>query len=116
MIEYFDKSGRPTAFCDSGTDVYLWNGRPAAFIHDDVVFAFTGQAIGRVTDGWICDLAGDRLLFEYDAVGGPPKPERQKRSAVGARARKPTRHPPVDVSTHAAPSLSWSDRDFAELI
>ena len=116
MIEYFDRDGRATAFCDYGKDLYLWDGSPAAFIHDDTVFAYSGRPIGWITDGWICDLAGCRLLFEYDAVGGPTKPERQKKPAVGTRGHKPPRRPPEDPGARRAVSQNWSDRTFAELI
>ena len=116
MIEYFDRSGRATAFCDYGKDVYLWDGQPAAFIHDETVFAYSGKPIGWITDGWLCDLAGARLLFEYDAVGGPAKPDRQKKTSPGTRGQKPQKPVRQDPGVRAALSQNWSDRAFAELI
>lgn len=116
MIELFDREGRETAFCRDGHSVYLWNGTPAAYITDDEVFAYSGRLIGWTKDGWISDESGARLLFEFDAVGGPEKPRRQSKTIAGPRRAKPAKGIPQDVSVRPSPSLSWSERSFAELI
>ena len=116
MIEYFDRSGRATAFCDYGKDLYLWDGRPAAFIHDETVYSYAGEPIGWISDGWVCDLDGGRLLFEFDAVGGPAKPDRQAKASVGTRGQKPQRRARREPGARAAISQNWSERTFADLI
>ncbi|MCJ2081027.1 hypothetical protein MKK49_07045 [Methylobacterium sp. J-090] len=116
MIEFFDREGRETAFCRDGHSVYLWNGTPAAFIDDDQVFAYSGRFIGLAKDGWIWDENGERLLFEFDAVGGPAKPKRQTKTAAGPRLANPARGTPHRMPTRPAPSAAWSDRSFADLI
>jgi hypothetical protein len=116
MIELFDREGREAAFCRDGHSVYLWDGTPAAYINDDAVYAYSGRFIGWARDGWISDEAGARLLFEFDAVGGPDKPRRQTKTAAGPRRAKPAKGTPEPVSARPAPSLAWSERSIAELI
>ena len=82
MIEFFDRHGMATAFCD-GQSIYLWDGRPVAYLLDEKVFAFSGRFIGWLSDGWIIDEDGKCLLFESDAVSGP-----RKTSAPGKASQK----------------------------
>ena len=116
MIEFFDREGRAVAFCDDGRSLFLWDGRPAAFIHDDGVFAYSGAFIGWFADGWICDAGGDRLLFEFDAVGGPAKPERGPRATKGQRGAKPVRGARQPAPAQPMLSSAWSRASFAGLM
>lgn len=116
MIEMFDREGREAAFCRDGHSVYLWDGTPAAYIDGDAVYAYSGRLIGWSRDGWISNEAGGRLLFEFDAVGGPEKPRRQTKTTAGPRGTKPAKGTPEPVSPRPAPSQAWSDRSFAELV
>ncbi|MFD0934121.1 4-fold beta flower protein [Methylobacterium trifolii] len=116
MIEYFDKAGRAAAFCDFGKDLYLWDGRPAGFIDGDAVFSYSGRFIGWMGDGWLCDEAGLRLLFEYDAVGGPTKPPRTPKSPIGVRGPKPGKKPHEAPPARGPISPAWSDHAFSALI
>lgn len=116
MIEFFDREGRPAAFCDDGRAVYHWDGRPAAVIDDDKVFAYSGRFVGWFSDGWISDAAGLRLLYEFDAVGGPAKPPRGARTAKGQRGPRPPRGACEDAPAHPGPSSAWSGTAFAGLV
>ena len=116
MIELFDREGRETAFCRDGQSIYLWNGTPAAFIDADEVFAYSGRSIGLARDGWIWDEHGERLMFEFDAVGGPAKPKRRTKTAAGPRRANPARGIPVRMPTRPAPLAAWSRHAFADLI
>ena len=116
MIEFFDREGRPAAFCDDGRAIYHWDGRPAAIIDDDKVFAYSGRFVGWFSDGWISDANGHRVLFEFDAVGGPAKPERGPRVAKGQRGQKPPPGPRDLAPAPPGPSASWSETAFAGLV
>jgi len=91
MIEFFDQAGREAAFCHDGHSLYLWNGKPAAFIYDDRVYAYSGRFIDWADRGWISDENGECLLFERDAVGGPKKPTCLTKTTPGPRGTKPPR-------------------------
>lgn len=116
MIEFYDRSGQAAAFCERSTELYLWDGRAAAFIHDDAVFAYSGRFIGWIENGWMADREGHRLLFEFDAVGGPAKPPRGPRSAPGHRGAKPPRGPREDAPPRKPFSAYWSETPLATLI
>lgn len=116
MIELFDRQGREAAFCRDGHAVYLWDGTPAAYITGEAVHAYSGRLIGWTRDGWISDENGERLLFEFDAVGGPQKPERQSKTPTGPKRALPAKGAPHGTVVRPKPSLAWSDRSFADLI
>ncbi|WP_264050653.1 4-fold beta flower protein [Methylobacterium flocculans] len=116
MIEFFDEAGNEAVFCHDGHTLYLWNGKAAAFIHDDKVYAYDGRFIGWADRGWISDEEGACLLFEHDAVGGPQKPRRRTKTTPGPRgpklARAELQHAPPRPKALAV----WSSRIFADLI
>lgn len=116
MIEFFDRTGSEAVFCQDGRSLYLWNGKAAAFIQDDKVFAYDGRFIGWADRGWILDEDGACLLFEHDAVGGPQKPKRQTKSTPGPRGAKPSRGGPQHAPPRPVASSVWSDRVFSDLI
>ncbi|WP_375456265.1 4-fold beta flower protein [uncultured Methylobacterium sp.] len=116
MIEFFDREGRPSAFCDDGRAIYHWDGRPAAIIDDDKVFSYSGRFVGWFSDGWISDAAGGRLLYEFDAVGGPVKPPRGTRTAKGQRGTKPPQGAREAAPPHPGPSTVWSEATFSGLV
>ena len=116
MIEFFDRAGAAAAFSPDDKSLFLWNGQPAAFIEGNEVYAYSGRFIGWVGNGWIVDDEGQRLLFEFDAVGGPAKPARTARTIPGQRGRNPTRLAPQPTPVRPALSSSWSPRAFADLI
>jgi hypothetical protein len=116
MIEFFDRAGREAAFCHDGHSIYLWNGKPAAFIHDDKVYAYGGRFIGWADRGWISDESGECLLFERDAVGGPQKPSRLTKTTPGPRGAKPQRGERLPTPTGQANLTTWSEYVFSDLI
>lgn len=116
MIEFFDRAGNEAAFCQDGHSLYLWEGKAAAFIQDDRIYALDGRFIGWADRGWILDEDGACLLFEHDAVGGPEKPKRQAKTTPGPRGAKPSRVEPQYTPTRLTVSPVWSDRVFSDLI
>lgn len=116
MIEFFDRTGQEAAFCHDGQSLYLWNGKPAAFIHDDKVYAYSGRFIGWADRGWISDERGECLLFERDAVGGPTKPNRLTKTTPGPRGTKPLRSELLLNPPGRANLTTWSNHIFSDLI
>ncbi|GJE18071.1 4-fold beta flower protein [Methylobacterium marchantiae] len=116
MIEFFDHDGQATAVSPDERTVYLWNGNAAAFIQDGRIYAYSGRFIGWVENGWIFADDGRRLLFEFDAVGGPEKPQRQSRQAPSPAKRRPEQGAPQAHLPKPAFSREWSSREFKDLI
>lgn len=74
MLVYYDQTGTPRAYTINGVDIYLFSGEPAAYIEQDMVYAFSGKQLGWSWDGWIRDLNGYCVFFTPYATGGVYKP------------------------------------------
>jgi hypothetical protein len=60
----FNKNGRPVAYiAEDGETIYLWDGRPAAFISQEKVFGWNGRQLGWFSNGTIFDIYGLRSGF-----------------------------------------------------
>jgi hypothetical protein len=63
-ISLFNKSGKAVAYiADDGETIYLWDGRPVAFISGDKVYDWNGRQLGWFTNGTIFDIYGLRSGF-----------------------------------------------------
>jgi hypothetical protein len=97
---FFDRQGSPVAYSDDKRTIYLFSGRPAAYIEKGSVFAFSGKHLGTLNRGWVRDNDGQCVFFTEKATraGGPPRPTMRARPAknvkkpgpfTGIRQRKP---------------------------
>jgi hypothetical protein len=63
-ISLFNKGGKAVAYiADDGETIYLWDGRPVAFISGDKVYDWNGRQLGWFTNGTIFDIYGLRSGF-----------------------------------------------------
>ena len=116
MIEFFDREGRATAFCQDGQSLYLWNGRAAGFLDDETLYTYAGRYIGWLEDGWIRDAQGLCLLFESDAIRGPAKPKLGAKATPGARGPRPARGELDIAPPRPSRSDGWSASAFIDLV
>jgi hypothetical protein len=95
----YDRSGRPVAYIDDdGESVYLYSGKPVAWISGESLYAYSGAHLGWLHDGWVRDHSGNCVLFTENATGGGPmKPMRQMKPMRGMKLMRPMA------------SSSWSD-------
>jgi hypothetical protein len=60
----FNKSGKAVAYIAAdGETIYLWDGRPVAFLSQDKVYGWHGRQLGWFTNGTIFDIYGLRSGF-----------------------------------------------------
>jgi hypothetical protein len=60
----FDKQGKPVAYiAGDGETIYLWDGRPVAYLFEDKVYGFNGKQLGWFSNGTIFDIYGLRAGF-----------------------------------------------------
>lgn len=60
----FDKQGKPVAYINFQSSViYLWDGKPVAYLHDDHVYGFNGKHLGWFVKGVVWDENGARVGF-----------------------------------------------------
>lgn len=63
-ITLFNKSGKPVAYiADDGETIYLWDGRPVAYLSDEKVYGWHGRQLGWFHNGTIFDIYGLRAGF-----------------------------------------------------
>ena len=114
-IRFFDRSGTPVAYALDNEHIYLWNGKPAAYLQKDCVFAFSGELLGWFASGWIRDRDGRYVLFTPDASGGPNKPARKAAGVKPVRQVRPVKGEKEVVPVRPVNSSSWSDQVFPDL-
>ena len=110
METLYDRSGSAIAYIhDDGMSVYLYDGKPVAWIDGDSMYAYSGAHIGWFESGWVRDHSGRCVLFCAHATGGgPARPARHARPARGARQARPARGARRARPARAARSSSWS--------
>lgn len=56
----FDISGNPIAYIsfDNDSTIYLWNGRPVAYLYEDMIYGFNGKHLGWYAQGEVRNLQG----------------------------------------------------------
>lgn len=111
-VDFFDSRGRAVAYIseDSDQTIYLWAGKPVAYLDEDSVFGFNGKHLGWVKGGVIYDHDGDVVAAIADKftrpVGAAPlKGLRELRPLKGLKELKPLK--PLF-------SVSWSETPARE--
>lgn len=106
---FYNKSGVAVAYLyNDGVDIYLFDGTPVAYLHEDAVYDFDGNHLGWFDKGWIRDIQGDCVFFTKDATGGPLKPWTQLAPLKGLRQLKSLKSLRNMPTMRAPDSLSWS--------
>ena len=111
MMYFYDAAGAGCCFSPDNTTLYLWSGKPAAYVVNNVVYAFSGRHLGWFEAGWLTDRANKPALFTAEAGGGPRKPALQ---LMGPKPSQPQQIPlrAAAAQPPARPALSreWSPR------
>jgi hypothetical protein len=114
MMYFYDSAGAGCCFSPDNTTLYLWSGRPAAYVVDNVVYTFAGRHLGWFDAGWLTDRANKPALFTPDAAGGPRKPAIRQ---MGPMPGQPQQIPVKAMASRppARPALGrdWSARTNA---
>jgi hypothetical protein len=109
MMYFYDSTGAPCCFSPDSSTLYLWNGQPAAYVQNNVVFAFGGRHLGWYSAGWLFDRQNRPALFTLDASGGPTRPTIKQ---SGPKAAMPKQAPMPGQqqmpAMRGAPSRTWS--------
>jgi hypothetical protein len=63
-ISLFNKNGKPVAYiADDGETIYLWDGRPVAYLSEDRLYGWHGRQLGWFSNGTVFDIYGLRIGF-----------------------------------------------------
>ena len=113
----YDRLGNAIAYSEDGIDVYLFNGRPVAYIDGDSIYAYSGIHLGWFIDGWIQDHSGNYVFFNDNSIGGPSKPFKKLQSFKSFKMFKPFKGAKQFKPFKSFTSLTWSNlssTDFFE--
>jgi hypothetical protein len=90
-ITLFNKSGKPVAYiAEDGETVYLWDGRPVAYVWEDKVYDWNGRQLGWFNNGTVFDIYGLRSGFiksksPIATEMEPLKPQKHLKPSKGER-------------------------------
>lgn len=109
-MTFYDLHGRPIAYlCDDNIHIYLFDGKPVAYLHNSTVYGFNGHHLGWFEKGWIRDLQGYCVFFTKMASGsGPIKPIKQIKPIKSIRQIKPIKSIKQIKRIKPINKMSWS--------
>jgi hypothetical protein len=93
-VTLYNKKGKPVAYiAEDGKTIYLWDGSPAAYLHEDQVYGWNGKQLGWFVNGTIFDIYGLRSGFIRSKSPvvmdiEPPKPMKQPRGSKRMRQHR----------------------------
>jgi hypothetical protein len=63
-VTLFNKNGKAVAYIAAdGKTIYLWDGRPVAYLFDDKIYGWHGRQLGWFHNGTVFDIYGLRAGF-----------------------------------------------------
>jgi len=108
-LTFYDSKGRPIAYAEDGTYIYLFSGKPVAYLDNESVYSFSGKHVGRFRNGWIRDNNGQCVFFSENATGGSMKPMKMMKTMKSMKQIKPMKSMKEMRPMRSMDSLSWSE-------
>lgn len=74
-LDFYDSTGAAIAYISLNDDlvIYLWSGKPSAYLDGDSVYGFNGKHLGWLKQGIVYDNEGDPVAALKDAFREPVK-------------------------------------------
>jgi hypothetical protein len=76
-LEFYDSRGRATAYLEEDDEkftIYLWDGKPVAYLDDDNIYGFNGKHLGWLKGEFIYDHDGNVVAALPDGFRTPVSP------------------------------------------
>ena len=90
-ISLFNKNGKPVAYiADDGESIYLWDGRPVAYLMNDKIYGWQGRQLGWFQNGTVFDIYGLRAGFirSKSPIATEVEPLKSPKHLKRARSRR----------------------------
>lgn len=113
-IDFYDQAGDAIAYSDDGEHIYLFTGKPVAYLDSDAVYSNDGDQRGWFADGWIRDKGGRCVAFSNRAVEGPFRPPMHAKPEKGVRQPRPLKATQDPRTLHPIYSNAWSEQSATE--
>ena len=110
-ITFYNRYGKPIAYLserDKET-IYMFNGKPVAWIDNDCIYSFKGKHLGWYEHGWIYDQQGYCVFFTDEAKGGPVKPIKQIKPIRNISSIRPIKGIKEIKPIKQVKKLSWAN-------
>lgn len=110
-ISLFDSKGAPVAYVDTDDDdltIYLWAGKPVAYVSGDNIYGFNGKHLGWWEKGIIRDHDGNAVGVTKEAASMYTQYEGYK----GYKQYKPYKAYKQYAPYKPYFSMSWSSSSF----
>jgi hypothetical protein len=107
-IVFYNRTGRPVAYTENNTDIYLYSGELVAYLEGDSVYACSGRHLGWFVDGWILDHDGNHVFFSDIATDGPARPTKQASPGKAVRRSRPIKGPRKPGPPYPGLNSAWS--------
>lgn len=109
-MTFYSSTGKPVAYCDDGEHIFLYSGKPVAYLYDTAVYGYNGKVYGWFENGWVRDLNGYCVFFTEDANGsGPLKPLKELHPLKGLKELIPLKGLKELMPLRAMNHLGWSN-------
>jgi hypothetical protein len=108
-IVFYSRNGRPIAYTQDGIHIYLFSGKPVAYLHEDSVYSFSGKHLGRFNEGWVRANNGYCVFFTENARGVPVRPVRIVKPVKGVKRIKPVKGVREIRPIRPVRKQSWSE-------
>ncbi|PYS55055.1 MAG: hypothetical protein DMG13_05675 [Acidobacteria bacterium] len=112
-ITLFDQKGGPRAYIAEDQTIYLWDGKPVAYLYESDstvhLYNFTGDHLGWFEEGVLWDHSGAAVGFREGAANIVTYVESVKSSKKAEPAKGPRSVPPVKAHLHD----TWSPVPFS---
>lgn len=108
-MTFYDSNGIAVAYSEDNENIYLYNGKPVAYLFNGLVYRFNGTQLGRFENGWVRDKMGYCVFFTENAKGnGPIKPAKHIKPIKEAKQIKPIKRIRHVPAIKVANNLTWS--------
>ncbi len=109
QINFYDRNGKPTAYTEDGIHIFLFNGKPVAYLDGDSLFSFSGVHLGWFEDHWVRDHTGNCVFFTDDTSGGGPvRPSPGTRPLKSVKRQLPQKGVRQVTPSKPGRALFWS--------
>jgi hypothetical protein len=105
---FYDKNGEPIAYTEDGIHIYLYSGKPIAYLSGNSLYNYEGSHLGWFVGGWIRDHNGDCVYFTDQTKGGPIKPICGIKPIKGIKEIKPIKGVKEIQPVRPVKSNSWA--------
>ena len=105
---FYDREGRPTAYCEDNVHIFLFSGEPVGYLMRDAVYSFKGKQLGWFDKGWIRDIKGCCVFYTEQVSGGPVTPTKKICPVKSVKRVIPVKHTAAIRAVRAVDRYDWS--------